>query len=156
MTCIRIQSMITPFIEDKLGNKDMEIFLDHVASCKDCREELGIYYALLTAMKQLDEDKDMTGDFEQELNEKLERAREKLLHERYTYYRKKVVLIFLMILMVFIFGISYSERKLDKEEQVTESDFRIRNEFRDHNDHEIELQLQNYLKEHGTDEIQPE
>lgn len=151
MTCIRIQSMITPFIEDKLNSKDMELFLDHMSSCKSCREELGIYYALLTAMKQLDEDKDMTGDFEQELNDKLEKARDKLLHERYTYYRKKVVLIFLMIVLVFIISIGYSERLSEQEEQITESDFHIRKEFMDHDDSDIEVQMQNYMKEHGVE-----
>ena len=46
MDCKRIQSMIIPYIRDELNNEDLELFLDHINSCKECREELEIYYII--------------------------------------------------------------------------------------------------------------
>ena len=56
MTCLDTQRMIIRFINDDLSLEELELFLDHVNSCSECREELEVYYALITAMKQLDED----------------------------------------------------------------------------------------------------
>jgi hypothetical protein len=145
--------MITPFIEDKLCLKDMEIFLDHVNSCKNCREELEIYYALLTAMKQLDEDKNLSGDFEQELVEKLEKAQEKILHKKYAYYRKKAVLVIMVAFLAFLISIGYSNRINVNLKQAIVSDFRLRKVFIDHRNDIIDIQLQNYMKEYGLSRI---
>lgn len=46
MDCKRIQSMIIPYIRDELNNEELELFLDHINSCKECREELEIYYII--------------------------------------------------------------------------------------------------------------
>jgi len=65
------QSLITRFINDELEIVELEEFIKHIESCSECREELEVYYALLTAMKQLDEDKNLSQDFSQELQEKI-------------------------------------------------------------------------------------
>jgi hypothetical protein len=153
MRCIKIQSMITPFINDKLNIKELEEFLDHVHSCPNCREELEFYYALLTAMKQLDEDKDPSDDFDQELSEKLEKAQERVIHAKYTYYRKKAVLILTMILLAFLIGLGYSDNNQDNGVNITESDFRIRRLFREPGRGIIEIQLQTYLKEQEAGQL---
>ncbi|HPU63531.1 MAG TPA: zf-HC2 domain-containing protein [Mobilitalea sp.] len=71
MTCMEAQSLITRFINDELEIVELEEFIKHIESCSECREELEVYYALLTAMKQLDEDKNLSQDFSQELQEKI-------------------------------------------------------------------------------------
>lgn len=153
MKCVKTQSMITPFINDKLNIKDMDEFLDHVNSCKDCREELEFYYVLLTAMKQLEEDKNPSDDFDQELSEKLEKAQDKVIHAKYTYYRKKAILILTMILLAILIGLGYANNNLVKEDKVTESDFRIRIPFHDQRNEIIDIQLQNYLREQGSEQL---
>ncbi len=151
MNCIKAQSMITPFINNKLSVKELEEFLDHVDSCPNCREELEVYYALLTAMKQLDEDKNVSGDFEHELAHKLEKAHERIIHVKYTYYRKKTVLIFTMICLVFLLSFSYANKGIDKledliEDNVEESDFHLRIVFRDPRNKMLELKLEDYFR----------
>lgn len=155
MICIKAQGMITPFINNKLSIKELEEFLDHVDTCPDCREELEVYYALLTAMKQLDEDKIVSGDFEHELAHKLEKAHERVIHAKYTYYRKKTVLILTMIFLVILLSFSYANRSIEKEEaneeQVEISDFRLRFLFRDPRNKWVEVQLQDYLNKQGLE-----
>ena len=129
MTCMKAQSMITPFINDKLSLKETEEFIDHVNSCKDCREELEVYYALLTAMKQLDENKDLSEDYSADLNAKLYKAQEKIIHEKFTFYRKKGILFLIILLMGFIFSFEHSVRQNREETMVTDSDFHLRVTF---------------------------
>lgn len=150
MKCIKIQSMITPFINDKLPVSDMEEFLEHVSSCSNCREELEVYYALLTAMKQLDDDESLSSDFPHELDVKLEAAHDKVVHIKYNYYRKIAMLILTMILLVILISFSYANRSVENNTTVTKSDYRIRIEFREQRDPYAELQLQKYLQEHST------
>ncbi len=145
MTCNKAQSMITPFINNKLNLKDTEDFINHVSSCPVCKEELEVYYALLTAMKQLDEDKNLSSDFGLELDQKLERSRERILHAKFTYYRKKIILLLTIILLAFIISIGYANRDVT-ERVVTESDFRLRDSFREEPSDYYEFVLQEYLK----------
>ena len=77
MTCIKAQSMIVSFVDNKLSIEELEEFLDHVNSCKTCREELEVYYTLLTAMKQLNEDRNLSDNFSLELKEKLGKSTRK-------------------------------------------------------------------------------
>ncbi len=148
MNCMKAQSMITPFINNKLNLNETEEFLDHVGSCPDCREELEVYYALLTAMKQLDEDKNISSDFGRELNEKLERTRERIFHAKFTYYRKKVILVLTILVVAFFLSISYAGNK-EEEKVVTESDYHIRYRFPSQLNSVNEQLLQNYLREQG-------
>ncbi len=145
MTCNKAQSMITPFINNKLTLKETEDFIDHVSSCAVCKEELEVYYALLTAMKQLDEDKNLSSDFELELNQKLERARERILHLKFTYYRKKIILFVTIIILAFIISIGYANRGI-MDRNVTQSNFRLRHSFREETNDYYERVLQDYLK----------
>jgi predicted house-cleaning noncanonical NTP pyrophosphatase (MazG superfamily) len=139
--------MITPFINDELNIKELELFLDHVFTCHNCREEVEIYYTLLTAMKQLDEDKSLSGDFKHELERKLEEAQEKVIHAKYTYYRKKAILILIITVIAFIINFSYTSDIVDIGNIVTESDFHIRKSFKSESYYDLELQLQKYMNE---------
>lgn len=145
MTCNKAQSLITPFINNKLKLKEMEDFIDHISSCPICKEELEVYYALLTAMRQLDEDKNLSSDFGLELDQKLERCKERILHAKFTYYRKKIFLFVTIIILAFIISIGYAN-KGDTERMVTQSDFRIRKPFREEPKGYYEFMLREYLR----------
>ncbi len=149
MNCQKAQSMITPFVDNKLSIRDLELFLDHVNSCPNCREELEVYYALLTAMKQLDEDKNLSSNYSMELAEKLAKLHEKIIHAKYVYYRKKVVLFITMIFLAVLISFTYANRNILIEEQTTKSDFHMRIQFQfPGNDNDmLRLKLQKYLEE---------
>lgn len=151
MTCLKAQSLITPFINNELDIKELEEFLEHVRSCKDCREELEVYYALLTAMKQLDEEKDLSDDFSLELSEKMEKAQEKIIHIRYNYYRKKGMLMLFLFLLTLFFGLQHYLRDKEPVNPVTESNFRLRIFFGERflEDGNLEEELKRYLMGQG-------
>ena len=55
MECKEIQKLFIPFIDDKLSVSDLAAFLDHMDTCKECREEYDIYYTVIMGMHYLDE-----------------------------------------------------------------------------------------------------
>lgn len=72
MNCLEAQSKIMAFIENKLPDDELREFIKHVRSCKNCYEELEIYYTLIVGMKQLDEEDNISTDFENALDKKLD------------------------------------------------------------------------------------
>lgn len=146
MTCSKAQSLITPYINDELNIKESEEFIHHIFSCPECKEELEVYYALLTAMKQLDEDKILSDDFNMELSAKLEHTQEKIIHVKYTYYRKKAALLFIIILLAFFISFRYAYIRQEREAMPTESDFQLRMTFKEERNPVIESILIDYLK----------
>lgn len=147
MTCMEAQSLITGFINDELDIDLLEEFIKHVEACKECREELEVYYALLTAMKQLDEDKNLSDDFSQELKEKIERTQERIIHLRYNYYRKKGVMVTIIILLAIFFSIQHYYRPREKENPVTESRFRLRMSFMEERYDKYKEELNRYYNQ---------
>jgi len=54
MDCREIQAMIIPYINSALDDEQLKIFLKHIKTCKECKEELEIYYMVDVGLKQLD------------------------------------------------------------------------------------------------------
>lgn len=80
MDCLRAQTCITSYMEDKLGKNELKEFLLHVENCPNCWEELEIYYTLLVGTKQLDEGEITTTNFSQELGEKIKTQLSQISH----------------------------------------------------------------------------
>ncbi len=155
MTCIKAQSMITPFINNKLKMKELEEFLEHIETCPKCKEELEFYYTLLTAMKQLDEDKNLSDDYKDELSGRIKRAKDKVIHVKYTYYRKKTILILFMILLAFLLGIHYAEKSIEIVNDGKKSDHYISKVYFDEKYQLFDPQLQDFLRRQGYPKITP-
>ena len=51
--CDKYQKMIPDFFEDELEEGDLSEFLDHIASCKTCRDELSFQYLLYDGLSML-------------------------------------------------------------------------------------------------------
>lgn len=72
MTCQEAEQMVTPYINDELTGDEMEEFLDHIETCKNCREELEIYFMVDVGLKQLDHGSgafDIAGDLERKIED---------------------------------------------------------------------------------------
>lgn len=147
MTCNTAQGLITAFINDEMVIDELEEFVDHMQSCKDCRDELEVYYALLTAMKQLDEDKNLSNDFSRDLEDKLERSQERIIHLRYNYYRKIGVMIMIIFLFTVMFSLYHYFIPRDVINTVTESRFRLRKYYMEERFDRPKEELNRYLLE---------
>ena len=147
MTCLRAQSLITPFINDELSIKELEEFIEHTRSCSECMEELEVYYTLLTAMRQLDEDKNLFNDFKLKLSEKLEKAQDKVVHAKFTYYRKKGILIIVILFLTAFFSIQHYFEKKEEVNLVTKSNFRMKITYQTKRYEILKKELDLYLED---------
>lgn len=78
MTCLEAQTKIMAFIDNKLSDEELYDFVKHVKNCKNCSEELEIYYTLLVGMKQLDNNENLSTDFSRDLEKKLDDSMHRL------------------------------------------------------------------------------
>lgn len=130
MTCMEAQALITPFINDKLNIATLEQFIDHVENCKECKEELEVYHALLTAMKQLDEEEEVSADFAKELENRLKEAQERILHTKLVHIRKRI-LFFILVIVIGLFtsvSVSVVEEALNTSKEASFNTVVIQNQ----------------------------
>ena len=55
MICAEAEKLIVPYMEDKLSVTELEDFIEHIETCKNCREELEIHYMVDVGLKKLDQ-----------------------------------------------------------------------------------------------------
>lgn len=96
MTCMENQKMIMPFMNKELDGEELDKFLAHTKTCSECMEELEVYYTLITSMKQLDENHELSNDYRQDLIELLEKTEEQIDGKK---LRHKVKRLSLMIII---------------------------------------------------------
>ncbi|WP_035766219.1 anti-sigma factor family protein [Butyrivibrio sp. NC2002] len=76
MNCKEFQRQITGFLNDELDVQSLEVFLDHVESCKNCREELTIQFLVETGTRRLEDG--TTFNLKYELDNLMQNARQRL------------------------------------------------------------------------------
>lgn len=69
MTCKEVEQMVMPYINKELTDKELSAFLSHIHTCKECYEELEIYYTIYMGLAQLEE-----GGEEQNIHRLLEES----------------------------------------------------------------------------------
>ena len=72
MNCQNAQSMVLNFINNKLDKEETKELIEHIRDCKDCWEELEIYYVMLIGLKQLDEGEELVTDFKEKLQSEVD------------------------------------------------------------------------------------
>lgn len=74
MDCKEARSYVMPFIRGEMPEDKLEPFLKHVKQCRDCYEELEIYYTVHAGIQGLDQDRFLTYDLSGALKTELEEA----------------------------------------------------------------------------------
>lgn len=93
MNCQNAQSMVLNFINNKLDKEETRAFIEHVRDCKDCWEELEIYYVMLVGLKQLDEGKELAADFRKKLQNEVESRYVEIEREAKRKHIAKIIII---------------------------------------------------------------
>ena len=106
---------MTQFINDQLDAEDIQAFLDHIDSCPECREELEVTYSLMTAMKQLDEDADLSDNYIEELNQKIETCYLDELKRKRSCTRRRILLAVVVIFLILQSGITRRETRKEED-----------------------------------------
>ncbi len=117
MDCKRVMELMTQFINDQLDAEDIQAFLDHIDSCPECREELEVNYSLMTAMKQLDEDTDLSDNYIEELNQKIETCYLDELKRKRSCTRRRIILGIVVFLLLFMNGITVKETRREEDKR---------------------------------------
>ena len=118
MTCEMAQGKITPFINDQLTVQELDEFIQHVKNCRTCKDELAVYYALITAMKQLDEDSDLSDNYIAELEEKLLYSETLIKRSRWLHRSRKYLFSMLWILLMIVTGVTFSAGTEEKAQPM--------------------------------------
>lgn len=74
MICREWQKMISGFLNNTLNNHELEGFIKHVQTCEDCYEELEIMFMLSIGLQELNEDRNISYNFSQLLENKIMEA----------------------------------------------------------------------------------
>ncbi len=78
MTCREAERLVTPYIHDELSGDELEAFLKHLEHCRNCQEELEIYFMVDVGLKQLDKGSgtfDIMGTLKRRIAESYTRVR---------------------------------------------------------------------------------
>lgn len=135
MNCIDAQRQIMPFINNELDINQLEDFINHVNYCPNCMDELEVYYVLLTSMKQLDEDKELSNDYHLDLMELISQSEERILHDKLVHIRKRVILIVMITIVAILSSFRIGEFVVEDvlPHEVKESDYSMNDLFHMHN-----------------------
>ena len=86
MNCNEFKKQINSFIDNTIDDDNIEAFINHYKSCKDCNEELEIYYMVNKTFNQDFEDNTFSVpdsyDFKKRLNSKVAYY-EEMIYKRY-------------------------------------------------------------------------
>jgi hypothetical protein len=149
MTCIDAQRLIMPFINKKLDISQMEDFIDHIHSCPNCMEELEVYYVLLSGMKQLDEDKELSVNFHQDLLQLIKRSEDRIFHDKILHIRKKIILIIVITLTAFLSSFRIGEFVVEDvlHKELFKSNFYIEGLFPENGEGVLSRKISRHLNE---------
>lgn len=73
MDCIEAQGLINQFIDDKLDEKTLAQFLEHVKGCPSCYDDLEAMYTVMAVIRLLDDEEDrsdLLGALDRHIEEK--------------------------------------------------------------------------------------
>lgn len=78
MTCREAERMVMPYIKRELTLDEQEEFLDHLAQCEDCSDELEIYYTIQVGLEQLEKAPHSTDDIHKLMEEDIHISRQRI------------------------------------------------------------------------------
>lgn len=111
MDCREAQSLIVPFIENKLNDEQLEEFLYHIERCSECYDELEVYFIVLSGIRQLDGNEKDISDFKGELGRYIAIKKDELNKKRQHRFRVRLFTVlgsFLILCAAGIFAVSYT------------------------------------------------
>lgn len=83
------------------------VFAEHIRHCKECREELEVYYAFSAALMQIDHKDDVKGNFFLNVEKRLERTEAAAAKAKKEHLMKWVVYIGVALFIAAATGVSF-------------------------------------------------
>ncbi|MBO4669086.1 MAG: hypothetical protein J5648_03825 [Lachnospiraceae bacterium] len=111
MDCRSCKKCTELYIDGQLPQNRIVAYTDHLASCPECTEDLHINYAILTALRQLNEGQDLSDNFATEVDNKLKVARFKIRREARLKVYRRVFIFFEIVGLALAFSIFTPKEK---------------------------------------------
>ena len=111
MDCRSCKKCTELYIDGQLPQNRIVAYTDHLASCPECTEDLHINYAILTALRQLNEGQDLSDNFATEVDNKLKVARFKIRREARLKVYRRVLIFFEIVGLALAFSIFTPKEK---------------------------------------------
>lgn len=105
MICREWQKMIPRFLNNTLETHELESFMKHVQTCGDCYEELEIMFMLSIGLQELNEDRNISYNFSQLLENKITEAEIYCRRIKQIRYLNWLVIFILHLLVIFGIGL---------------------------------------------------
>lgn len=103
MDCTKCQECTKSFIDGNLPDNLVFEYYDHIEHCPSCKEDLVINYAIINALRSLNENRDLSSDFVKEVDDKLNASRNRIIREAKA-RRFRRVFAFLEIACIMVFA----------------------------------------------------
>ena len=122
MDCRTVIKLNERYLAEGLPDNVLAKYLEHIASCESCRDNLMTDYSITKAIEQLNNNEDFSTDYSKELMQKLERSRMYLVRKKRSGWYKRAIIALLMVLSVpFCMGSTCSTPKYYKPDGSGES-----------------------------------
>lgn len=106
MKCEEALADIDAYINHKLNGRELEEFLEHVESCRECYDELETYYIISVGMRYLEEENLESYNIPRMLQENLH-TRERQVKRRNVIRKTAVFLGVLFFIVILVLVLSY-------------------------------------------------
>ena len=90
MECSEFQKNIQHFIYGQLNMLKEEEMLEHLLACKECNEELEIYYTIINCIKELDGKLETSDNYHREYNDFIEKTRREIRKYKKNRFRRRI------------------------------------------------------------------
>ena len=122
MDCRTVLTLNARYLAEGLPDGVLAQYLEHIASCDSCRDNLMTDYSITKAIDQLNRNEDFSTDYSKELTEKLEKSRQYLARKKRIVRYKHAIAVILMVLSVpFSMSSTFATAKYYKPEGSEES-----------------------------------
>ena len=118
MECSEFQKNIQPFIYGQLSMLKEEEMLEHLLTCKECNEELEIYYTIINCIKELDGKLETSDNYHGEYNDFIEKTRREIRKYKKNRFRRRIAFLGVVGAAVLFTGLSVN---MEVENNVREN-----------------------------------
>lgn len=103
MDCAKCQECTKSYIDGTLPDNLVLEYCAHLETCPKCKEDLIVNYALVNALRSLNENRELSSDYVKEVDDRLEASKNAILHAA-SMRKVRRVLVFLEMMCIMVFA----------------------------------------------------
>lgn len=129
MDCSEFQKNIQPFIYGQLTMLKKEEMVEHLLSCKECNDELEIYYTIINCLKEIEGKIETSDNYHGEYTEFIEKTKNDIRKYKNNMLKRRVAFPGVVGAVMLLTGINIKTETEVKIAEVKESKTLINNDL---------------------------